>query len=247
MTTEQPSHSSSHPPSSSFQRRGDGTESGSGQGVAPEVRRLLDDVRLQLSCDLHDYLLQPIVAGRMLLGTLHRKGLDRPESELREELNAIGEQLKDSLRIGRSMIAELRGDQPSEPIDLVLAIVRCVDDFRQRSEEIQFRFEPAIEDASLVRPANEVRMMVGIVSEAIRNAVRHASAKNVTIDLSVDLPQRQIHAGVTDDGCGFDVSSKQRASQGIPGIQLRADLIDGKVKIQSNDEGTQIRLTVPLT
>ena len=87
-----------------------------------------------------------------------------------------------------------------------------------------------------------------IVAEAVRNAFRHAHAKRIDVEILYD--QRQLRLRVTDDGKGIDpevLESGARARHyGLPGLQERAKLVGGKLRVWSDPgSGTQIELTIP--
>ncbi len=80
------------------------------------------------------------------------------------------------------------------------------------------------------------------VKESLHNVVKHASAKTVTIQVTIDSHLKfMIH----DDGVGIDWSNIRPFSNGLSNIQKRMEEIGGKVQFQ-NKEGTEILLDVPL-
>jgi two-component system sensor histidine kinase UhpB len=74
-----------------------------------------------------------------------------------------------------------------------------------------------------------------IAQEAINNIVRHSQAKSARIVL--ERNEREIRLEIEDDGQGFDVAIAEQALQsqrlGLLGIQERAELVGGKVKLDS--------------
>ena len=86
-----------------------------------------------------------------------------------------------------------------------------------------------------------------IVQEALTNVARHARAENVTVTLR--HMAGTIEISVSDDGCGFDISSLDKTSQnhlGIRSIRERAALLGGSVRIVSGDNGTEVLVRIPL-
>jgi signal transduction histidine kinase len=88
--------------------------------------------------------------------------------------------------------------------------------------------------------------LLRIAQEAITNAVRHASAKTITVSLSY-LPS-EVSLTVTDDGNGFvpnDVLNNGIGHFGLRGLRGRANKIDGELQVQSAPgAGTSVRVTV---
>jgi signal transduction histidine kinase len=93
-----------------------------------------------------------------------------------------------------------------------------------------------------------------IAGEALRNAFRHAQAKQIEVELRYD--ERQFSLRVRDDGKGIDpeiLSAEGRQGRegreghfGLPGMSERAKLVGGKLTVWSApDSGTEIELSVP--
>jgi two-component system sensor histidine kinase UhpB len=89
-----------------------------------------------------------------------------------------------------------------------------------------------------------------ITQEAVTNAMRHAHAQRMTIDL-----RRQngaIKVLISDDGKGFDVAAAQRraaagACMGLLGMQERTLLLGGNLRIESTPgRGTKVSAWIPL-
>jgi signal transduction histidine kinase len=87
-----------------------------------------------------------------------------------------------------------------------------------------------------------------IAQEAITNAVRHAHATHIDLDLR--CKNGKLRLLVRDNGIGLDVESAQAQTIGLGliGIKERAALVGGRAKIISSpNKGTTIEVSVPLT
>ena len=87
-----------------------------------------------------------------------------------------------------------------------------------------------------------------IAAEALRNAFRHAQARQVEVEIRYD--NQQFRLRVRDDGKGIDtlVLSGQgpRGHYGLPGMRERAKLIGGELMVWSEvDAGTEVELRIP--
>jgi len=88
-----------------------------------------------------------------------------------------------------------------------------------------------------------------IAQEAINNAQRHGSARNIDITLLAD--QNELLLEISDDGCGMDfsfgkVSSKINQGTGLQIMEYRASVIGGKLSIVAGkNKGTTVRCTIP--
>jgi len=84
-----------------------------------------------------------------------------------------------------------------------------------------------------------------IVQEALQNAIRHSSAREVRISLhgAVD----QLTLTIVDDGVGFDVDAAWGKGLGLLSMSERLESIDGSVKIRSGPgAGTRVDVVVPI-
>ena len=95
-------------------------------------------------------------------------------------------------------------------------------------------------------PSATKHHLLRIAQEAITNAVRHASAHTIAINLA--YAPDSIALSVTDDGCGF-VPSAALANGighfGLRGLRGRAGKINGDLQVDSAPgRGTTVSVTV---
>jgi signal transduction histidine kinase len=85
-----------------------------------------------------------------------------------------------------------------------------------------------------------------IVQEALKNALQHADAEQVRVELTAK--SKTIAVVIEDDGKGFDVHNrKQREGYGLSGMRERAEEIGGTLTIESElGGGTKVRFEVVL-
>ena len=87
-----------------------------------------------------------------------------------------------------------------------------------------------------------------ITGEGIRNAFRHANAKQIEVEIHYD--ERQLRVRVRDDGRGIDPKLLSgdgfEGHFGLPGMRERAKLIGGKLTVWSDlGVGTELELSIP--
>jgi signal transduction histidine kinase len=88
--------------------------------------------------------------------------------------------------------------------------------------------------------------LLRIVREAITNAIRHGSPKQISI--TVEGIGHSVAVTVEDDGTGFDVEARGTLPGhfGVRGMRERARRIDADVRITSRvNEGTVVRVVAP--
>jgi two-component system NarL family sensor kinase len=86
-----------------------------------------------------------------------------------------------------------------------------------------------------------------VAPEAIRNAVRHAQASALTVEVRGDA--RQVSLLVADDGVGFDPADPaSNGSYGLRGLQSLVEDGGGSVRVDSAPgAGTTVRMAVQMT
>jgi len=96
-----------------------------------------------------------------------------------------------------------------------------------------------------IRLRGELRRNVYlVVKEAINNALKHAGASLILLNIDIDS---KLHIRVQDNGRGLgaDRNRKNRVGNGLGNMQQRMEKAGGTICIVS-DRGTIVRLTVPI-
>jgi signal transduction histidine kinase len=94
-------------------------------------------------------------------------------------------------------------------------------------------------------PREEVRIAIyRIAQEALSNAVRHAHASSITVELKIDHGTLQFR--VEDNGHGFDVPRQKGEGIGLRSIAEQAANVGGRAQIHSSSEGTKLEVAIPL-
>jgi len=85
-----------------------------------------------------------------------------------------------------------------------------------------------------------------VVQELVNNAIKHAAAKNVLVQVHASEQERQLAVTVEDDGKGFDMAMLQQSPGiGWSNIQHRVDFLKGKIDIKSAPgKGTSVLIEV---
>lgn len=100
------------------------------------------------------------------------------------------------------------------------------------------------DDADLELPEPARTAVYRIVQEALQNAIRHASAKKVTI--VVRREERRLLIVIQDDGKGFD--PKVKRGLGLLGIQERVSHLNGTFRVESAlGRGAILQIELPMS
>ncbi len=91
--------------------------------------------------------------------------------------------------------------------------------------------------------------LYGMTLEAVTNAVRHAQAQRISVDLRIVRGRAVVEVG--DDGVGFDPEAAGRARRadgglGLLGIARQATWLGGSTSVRSRPGlGTRVRISIP--
>jgi signal transduction histidine kinase len=197
------------------------------------VQRVAVGERRRMARDMHDGLAQELAFIASHSQRLRHTGDDA--ATVAHLQSAAERALHDS----RTTIAVLTA---AEDVPLDQLVVRTVDSFRSR-----FGVEVELElDDDVVVGAESRNALLRILHEALINAVRHGSAKQISVRLGGEPESRSLR--IADDGIGFDVQAAIRAGKGLglTSMQERAGILGATLSISSNPEaGTVVEVRLP--
>jgi two-component system, LuxR family, sensor kinase FixL len=106
-----------------------------------------------------------------------------------------------------------------------------------RSTEAAFGLRCECVNADTVAVANGsvAQHLYRIAQEALHNAVRHARAQAVRIELK--NVRENLVLSVADDGVGFSASTAKRPGMGLHNMRARAELIGGVLEFRRGQRG----------
>ena len=207
------------------------------RALARRIERIREEERTRIARDIHDDLGQRLSVLRTELADLAESpGMDaRSAADLAKVVDDLGE----AINAGRELARRLR-PAVLDDLGLVPALESLARDVEDRSP---VRCRILSHSADLALGEEERTMLYRIVQEAVGNAVRHAGASEVTVELHHS--NETLHLVVSDDGEGFDLSSTERGL-GLSLMAERAEIIDGCASVESvPGQGTRVRVHVP--
>ena len=104
----------------------------------------------------------------------------------------------------------------------------------------EFVCEPDLDDKLNLTPTEQIQLY-RIVQEAINNVCRHAKAKKVTLQVSVENDDQLVIA-VIDDGIGLSATPDNPTGHGIANIRSRANLIGAEVTWLDTRQGSHFEV-----
>jgi signal transduction histidine kinase len=196
--------------------------------------------RNRLARELHDAMTQNLFSLSLTAeaaGGLVRTDPGRAEAEI-DHVRRLARETQAELR---SLIFELRPPR-LETDGLVATVGKDLEVLgRAHGLKADLRVHGAPELAS----AAEVELY-RIVQEALNNAVRHARAESVAVD--VNATDGTVTVTVRDDGVGFDPAARaiRERRLGLTSMRERAESLGGTLTIESAPRsGTTVRVEVP--
>jgi two-component system sensor histidine kinase UhpB len=190
--------------------------------------------RLRIARELHDEIGQRLTA---ILLQLSRSSTNA-SPPVREQLGEAMETARSTLDEVRTIAAQLR-PVALDDLGLISALGVLAEQMSEQSGvEVDARFSQDLpqlgQDGELV--------VYRVAQEALTNAVRHAEANSIRLDLSATPDS--VLLSVRDDGKGLNGAFP---GNGVRGMRERALLVDATLAIEDADRGTEVLLRVPVT
>jgi signal transduction histidine kinase len=217
-------------------------------GRSVEEQRLRQSIeaseqeRRRWARELHDETLQSLAGLRLGLSSALRGSDDDRSEAIRAAVESVNEEIANL----RSLIVELRPAALDE-----YGTAAAIESLAERTAARQGIPVEAHVDLAFERGDEPTRHTTELesttyrlVQEALTNAVRHADASHIRIDVS----DRDgcVDVAVADDGRGFDPETTEGGGFGLTGMRERVELADGELDIDSGPTGTTVRARLPV-
>lgn len=188
--------------------------------------------RMRIARDLHDtmgHTLSLITLKSELVAKLIGKNPERAIQEARE----IERTSRAALREVRQLVSDMRA------ISLVEALADAKEMLRSANIELELT---TAQEVSNDIPDLTQNMASLCLLEAVTNIVKHSKATRSHILLMREVDG--IYITIQDNGTG--IPSNQHQGNGLKGMSERLHLIDGSLQIESDTQGTQLTLFLPI-
>ena len=202
--------------------------------------RAREDERRRLAGELHDSVGQSLIALQLSIQNIlaeERRSRGRSASEA---CAAVAQ------RCGE-IVAEVRhichGLYPPtlESLGLAAALRQLASGSEHPQVNVAVDVCPELSEDRL-EPDVQIALF-RIAQEAVSNAFRHADAARIRVE--VRYAEGKVRLAVSDDGKGFDADSARAMGLGLNSMGERAQAIGGRIRIDSSDEGTTVRVEAP--
>lgn len=199
--------------------------------------------RTRIAREIHDNLAQEMLGISVQLEVVART---LPESAhvAKTHLDRVRMLVRHGVAEARRYVWDLRS-QALEKDDLPTALAETA---RRLTNDtpLQVQFDVSGTFRPLPRLVEDNLLRLG--QEAINNAVQHARAKQIFVNLKFNA--KRVELSIRDDGQGFDYHARESGNSnhyGLLGMRERVEQIGGTLSIHSgNGSGTEVLVQVPI-
>jgi signal transduction histidine kinase len=200
-----------------------------------------NEVRRRLAESIHDGPVQELVSLDLVLASVS-------SAAERGDVDSVRERLEEARALTQRNVNALRdeliglGPYAFDELSFDIAIEQCRPVWQRR---YGIDIELAVDRLDL---NNDVcGALFGIAQEAVANAGRHAKASRVVVTLRT--VGEEVELRVSDDGEGFSgpgpLSPTASGHIGLASMRERAELIGGRLDIETGERGTKVLVRAP--
>jgi signal transduction histidine kinase len=211
------------------------------------------EARKELARDLHDGPTQLVAAIQMNLD-FAKKALEKDPSLLSGALDEMYDLAARASHQMRTLLFELRPlVLESEGLGAALQVFlerRQKDITENQNTKLRLKIETNNPGGDISRQDGKVEATIfAIVQEVVNNAIKHAQASNIIVELKET--EEGIGATITDDGQGFNLEEvmrnyETRGSLGMINLRERAESVGGEFTMESKiGQGTYTSIFIP--
>lgn len=200
-----------------------------------------EEERKRLAEDMHDGIGTMLSITKMSLNQLEKKlgGEIQVGFEFQKTRSMLDETMTNVRRISRNLVPTTL-----ERFGLLAALEELIDRANDGDLETQLIYP---ESPTQFPPTLEL-MLYRITQELVNNAIRHARAHHITVQL-VGF-ENEVRLSVIDDGIGFDfdaIMENRQGGLGLRTIESRLNVVNGHVTFDvAPGRGSQIHVQVHL-
>lgn len=199
--------------------------------ITEEQQLTLAEERAVIARELHDSLAQSLSYLKIQVARLRRVAVEGRQQDLHGQiLEELSTGLNSAYRQLRELLTtfRLKLDTP----DLASALRQTVAEFSERlGHPVQLNYQLPPQTLS---PNEEIHTLQ-IIREALANAVKHADASDVRVEVEFRSPQVQIR--IMDNGKGLPDATQPPAHYGLIIMHDRTRTLGGKIQVQNREEG----------
>lgn len=205
-------------------------------------QQALQRIRQDIARKLHDDLGADL-SGLSILSQVATGQVVRQPEEARANLKLIGETARRVVTSMREIIWSLNATHLSVESTLFRLRETAYALFEHQPTELHLELPADIREDDI--PPESRRELFLMFKEILHNAVRHAQAKQIHIQVVVR--DQMLCLTVQDDGIGFEVPTGKHIGNGLASLHQRANALGGQLNIDSEPgRGTTVYFCGPV-
>lgn len=204
------------------------------QEIAKAIIDTQEEERFETGRELHDHIIQLLVAARMNLNHVIDKLQDYPSVQRSFELT--GSAIEDIRKLSHRLApASLEATAIDEAMSSLLESINS-------NEQYQINYETEI-NTEIPIPSTLKLNLYRILQEQLNNIIKHAKASQITVELIIN--DFKISLVIADDGKGFD-SNLAIQGIGLNNIRRRVEIFNGHLQvITALEKGFKLIVEIP--
>jgi len=206
------------------------------QQLQLEKQEALQLERTRIAGEMHDDLGGGLTSIKFLSQKLLRQLEDEKQSQTLEKI--VGQSQKLVTNMSEIIWAMNSG---FDTLENLIAYSRRYGREQLDIYQIDFKFEIEGNTQGIELSGEKRRGLYLIIKEAIHNSIKHSQATEFFIKFIID---KNLEIVLLDNGIGF--SEARLNGNGLKNMKDRMESLNGKFDIQSSENGTEIKLSLPL-
>ncbi|TYQ16740.1 UNVERIFIED_CONTAM: two-component system sensor histidine kinase DegS [Acetivibrio alkalicellulosi] len=215
--------------------------------LSKKILKAHEEERKRIAREIHDGAAQSVVNLSLKVDLIKKYFQNSMFENAMEQLNLLNFSIKSTSKEIRTILYDLKPSYLEE--GLISALENKFVIFENDTGiKVDFTVTGTPPKMEYYLSSNMYRM----VQETLSNIYKHANANNVIVNFSVD--STNIYITIKDDGIGFNTKEQSekianlKGGYGIRSLKERAELIKGKVDIQSEKgKGTSVLIYIPIS
>jgi len=214
------------------------------QRLTQQILIAQEEERKEISRELHDEVAQILAGINVRLAALKESGVQN-NRELQRNITRTQLLVEHSVKVVHRYATKLRPAMLDD-LGLIPALRSFIKDL-PGSKGLNIRFTSFAKVEALSNIQRTV--LYRVAQEALINVIRHARAKNVTVN--IQKQKDQVLLEVHDDGRSFPIerilASATQKRLGLLGMRERVEMAEGKFSIRSSPgKGTTVCVELPI-
>ena len=204
---------------------------------------LLETDRQRIAKDLHDTSLQNLTAiiHKVELASMY---INQDPIRAKLELSSISNSIKDTINEIRDTIFELR-PMTFDDFGFRELLDAYIDKITEKNN-IKVIFDKYCLN---IKDQTVLLFAFRVIKECLSNSVKHSKCSEVHLKID-DSQNGKFIIEISDNGIGFDIEEKNFEKNkhfGLIIVRERVKLMQGTIDIKSNENGTGIYITIPIS